>query len=34
MPGFRFINSQGVLQVSCRQEGGSGFKYLVCFMWG
>jgi hypothetical protein len=34
MPGFRFINSQGELQVLSRQEGGSGFKYLVRFMLG
>ena len=32
MPGLRFINSQGELEVFRRQEGGSGFEYLVCFM--
>jgi len=26
MPGFRFINSQGELQVFGRQEGGSGLS--------
>ena len=32
MPSFRFVNSQGELQVFGRQEGGGGFQYLVCFM--
>ncbi len=32
MPGFRFINSQGEPQVFGRQQCGSGFDYLVCFM--
>jgi hypothetical protein len=32
MPGFCFINSQGEPQVFGRQEGGSGFEHLVCFM--
>jgi len=34
MAGFRFIDSQGEPQVFGRQEGGSGFKHLVCFMLG